>query len=155
MRLVHFTIRYSKSQELFQRKFRFFEGYLQANWTITDSIQSRIGSVEPSPAALVRTTSKRGSSPKPPKQKSHTDNGRMLRDDIGLDEIKESMPSSRHRATVHRTVAFKWVRVLSLVHIKKKTTPNGVVFFLVELGKLNPNRGLHRLPPGKSSAFRP
>ena len=42
-------------------------------------------------------------------------------------------PSSWRQATVHRTVASKWVRVLSLNAIpKRKTTPFGVVSFLVD-----------------------
>ena len=51
-------------------------------------------------------------------------------DDIGLDKIEVWFPSSREPATVHRTVAFKWVRV----HIvtKKKNHAKRRGFFLVD-----------------------
>ena len=32
-------------------------------------------------------------------------------DDIGLDEIMEQPPAGRRLASVHRTLAFRWVRV--------------------------------------------
>ena len=51
-------------------------------------------------------------------------------DDIGLDYIKERSPSSRRTATVHRTVAFRRVRV----HIatKKKNHTKWCGFFVVD-----------------------
>ena len=48
-----------------------------------------------------------------------------LVDDIGLDYTKEWFPSSREPATVHRTVAFRWVRVHRPA--KNKTHPHGWV----------------------------
>ena len=40
---------------------------------------------------------------------------------------KERSPSSRRTADAHRASAFKWVR--ACCQQKRKTTPNGVVFF--------------------------
>ena len=56
-----------------------------------------------------------------------------LVDDIGLDLIMELPPSSWWQADVHRTSAFKWVRVLSLIpYQNKKPTPLGGLFILVD-----------------------
>ena len=57
----------------------------------------------------------------------------------GLDNTKVWFPSSRKPATVHRTVAFKWVRVHSPYN-KKRERPKGLSLFLVPVTGLEPVR---------------
>ena len=60
----------------------------------------------------------------------------------GLDYIKEWFPSSRKPATVHRTVAFRWVRVR--VNTNKKREAFASLFLLVRIVGLEPTRRWHR-----------
>ena len=54
-------------------------------------------------------------------------------DDIGLDEMMEHSASSRRMATPHWGVAFRTVRVLSLMPYQiKEPHPEGVVLLLVD-----------------------
>ena len=56
----------------------------------------------------------------------------LLVDDIGLDLIIVSPPSSWRQAALIRA-AFRWVRVLSLIpYQKKKAIPIGMTFLLVD-----------------------
>ena len=55
----------------------------------------------------------------------------------GFDSIMVSSPSSRERATVHRTVAFKLFKSLHLFP-SKKTHPGGVCLFWRRWRDLNP-----------------
>ena len=57
----------------------------------------------------------------------------------GLDYIKEHPASSRRMATVHRTVAFTWVRVLPLFPHQKREPLRGLSF-LVRATGLEPAR---------------
>ena len=52
--------------------------------------------------------------------------------DEGFDLIKVLPPSSRRQATVHRTVAFRWVRIPLIRSENKNTTQMGGVFILAE-----------------------
>ena len=51
----------------------------------------------------------------------------MQVDDIGLDEIMEQPPAGRRLASVHRTLAFRWVRVL----VQQNENPHLTVWVLI------------------------
>ena len=53
-----------------------------------------------------------------------------MAEDEGFDEIKVLPPFSRRQATVHRTVAFKSVRIPH--HYKKSRYPDGYLDYLAE-----------------------
>ena len=69
---------------------------------------------------------KNGSRPMPYQIKKTIPKRWGSRDDIGLEYVIELPPPRRRQATVHRTVAFRWVRVP--VHQKEK--PHHLVWFL-------------------------
>ena len=60
------------------------------------------------------------------KRKATPKGGGIYREPMGIDSIKVSIPSSRNRATVHRTVAFKLFDSHRLnTNTKTKATPEG------------------------------
>ena len=63
-----------------------------------------------------------------------------------------SFPSSRERATVHRTVAFDWFKSLS-IDVKNPNTPNGALGFLAEMEGFEPPHVLRRLADFESAPF--
>ena len=56
------------------------------------------------------------------------------------EQIKVLMRSDPHQATVHRTVAFTWVRIRLPFSSKQKTSPSGLVFYLVGEDGFEPSK---------------
>ena len=67
-------------------------------------------------------------------------------------ESMVSFPSSRERATVHRTVAFRLAQISS-IEAKNTHTPLGVWVFLAEMEGFEPPHVLRRLADFESAPF--
>ena len=70
----------------------------------------------------------------------------------GFEQINVAFPSSRKRADVRRTSAFKWVQISS-IGAKNTHTSGGVWVFLAEMEGFEPPHALRRLADFESAPF--